>query len=174
MAWTTAQKRLAAMACRAAGIDDDHRKLILRQFDHAHYDAAGKRSTEPSSKSKRLTNADFDQFIAILERSAGGQLKTGNRTYPPTHFQDKADDVLARVRFKAQAIADALVAAGVFDREGVSLAGWISKRVAQGEKDRLAQLDYHELHALITGLTAFAKGRGVPLPGARGGPDHAA
>ncbi|MEZ6193966.1 MAG: hypothetical protein R3C45_22195, partial [Phycisphaerales bacterium] len=100
MAWTNRQKMVAAQVCREAGLDDDHRKLVLRQFRRAMYDADGLACDQPSSRSKRLTNRDFEQFMAIIERSAGGKLKG----YSVTYWQRMADDVLQRMRYRARAI----------------------------------------------------------------------
>lgn len=159
MAWSNKQKAIAATACKRAGVSDEHRRLVLRQFENAMFDAEGRRCDEPTSRSKRLTNADFEQFMAIVERSAGGTVEG----YAHHHWQRKADDYLHRMRHRAERIAQQLEAAGHLAADGKGLAGWISKRITSGTADRLDQLDYHGLLALILGLTSWAHQRGVKL-----------
>ncbi len=155
MAWTNTQKQIAARACQAAGISDEQRRdMILRHFAHAH--AAGGRVT---STAPRLNNTDFEQFMAIVERHAGGKVLHFTEGYWAAH----AADQYARMRRRALQAAAALEAAGKLAPGGVGLAGWISKRVARGDTDRIEALDYHGLLALILGLEAYARQNGVEL-----------
>lgn len=85
MAWTAKQVQLAVMACRQAGIDDAARKLILRQFPHALFNRQGIPVSDPSSTSARLDNADFEDFMAIVEDRAGGKILH----FTPGYFGDK-------------------------------------------------------------------------------------
>lgn len=157
--WTKKQKTTAVIACKAARISDEHRKLILRQFWNAMFDAHGNQSDAPSSTSSRLTNADFECFMAIVERTAGGRLALPSHSYAAGHWQSKADDRCQRMRHLANAIATALDRAGRLDAAG--LFTWIRKYVSQGEDRTVDQLSYHELHSLINGLRAYARRNGV-------------
>jgi hypothetical protein len=154
------------MAWKSLRLPDQYRKLTSRQLPNSMYDADGREADEPSGTSKRLTNSDFETFMAIVERHAGDQVKTATKTYPVHHWLHKADDRLQRMRHYAQQLADALADAGLLDAAGVGLAGWISRRVTDGRTDRLADLEYHELHALINGLRAYARRNGVAVKAA--------
>ncbi len=157
MAWTAKQKALAAQACKAIGLADEHRRLILRQFPAARYDQDGRPAEQPSTRSKRLTNSDFEAFMAIIERQAGGQIVLANQTYEPGHFRAKADDQLHRMRHLAHRLADALESAGLLEpgRQGVRL--WIEKYVTEDGPGTIEALDYVGLHKLINGLRAYSR-----------------
>jgi hypothetical protein len=154
MPWTNKQKSLAVQACRAAGISEEQRvDVILRNFVNAH--SAG----VVTSTSPRLTNHDFESFMAIIERTAGGTILN----YSPGFWDRAAADWLRRMRFKALAIAAALERAGKLAPDGVGLAGWIQKRVTGGIASRLDELEYHGLSALIIGLEAYARQNAVKI-----------
>jgi hypothetical protein len=155
MAWTNTQKQIAARACKAAGISEEQRRdVVLRHFANARDGAGRITSTAP-----KLTNADFEQFMAIVEAQAGGQVLHFTRDYWTRH----AADQWARMRHRAVRIAAELEAAGKLAPGGVGLSGWISKRVSRGEADRVEQLDYHGLLALIVSLQAYARQQGIEL-----------
>ena len=86
MSWTDKQKALAVRACKDAHINTEQRELILRQLGGRA--VVGERST---STSGALTNADFNQFMAIVEQYSGGQIKTrgrgGKLLYRVGHWQ---------------------------------------------------------------------------------------
>src|SRR5439155_5054854 len=156
MAWTNKQKQIAARACQAAHISDEQRRdMILRNFAHAHTPDGRITSTAP-----KLTNQDYEQFMAIVESYAGGQILHFTRDY----WRDHAADQYARMRHRAGAIAAELERAGIFKPDSEGLRGWIFKRVAGGETNQLADLDYQQLLALILGLQAFAAQRAVAIP----------
>lgn len=148
MAWTSTQKQLAVRACRAAGISNEQRvDLILRHFEHAHYQG------RVTSTAPKLTNGDLEAFMAIVERFAGGQLLHFGRDY----WQACGEDGLSRMRGKVARIVTALESAGKLAPEGAGLFGWTKKRVSGGATDRLENLEYHGLMALIVGLEAYAR-----------------
>ena len=154
MAWSNTQKQMAVRACRQAGISEEQRRdVILRHFDNAHC-RGGITSTSP-----KLTNSDFEAFMAIVEVQAGGKVLHFTEGY----WQNAAADHLSRMRGKAVRIAAALESAGKLFPDGVGLAGWIRKRVTGGRTDRVEDLDYHGLLALILGLRAYARQNGVCL-----------
>lgn len=153
MPWSKKQKALAVQSCRAAGIGDEHRKLILRQTPNA----VNKRTGEPSSTSSRLDDRDFEQFMAIVERASGGTIKG----YAPAYWTRSADDYLQRMRCRARRHVCDLVAAGKLADVEQSLRGWIRNRVCKGEHKPLEALDYDELRALICGLQAYARQESV-------------
>jgi hypothetical protein len=158
--WTKLQIKTAAIAARQAGLDDAARYLVLRQIPNAKYDRTGKASHDPSSTSKRLTNLDFEQYMAIVEAHAGGRLKD----FPTGYWRGKAGDELARMRHFALAIGAA------FSRNGVqgwheplkAFETWI-KRSVNPEKDAVEQLNYDELDKLINGLKAVATRRKIKI-----------
>lgn len=155
MGWTNTQKQLAVRACRAARVSDEHRRdVILRHFSNAKL-ADGR----ISSTSPKLSNEDFEQFMAIVESHGGGQVLHFSRGY----WRNKAEDRYGRMRRRAYMIARQLEAAGALRPNGEGLAGWISKRVTRGACDRVEQLDYHGLLSLILGLTSYARQRGVTI-----------
>lgn len=155
MAWTNTQKQIAVRACNAARISEEQRReMILRHFAHAAMPDGRISSTAP-----RLNNEDYEQFMAIVESYAGGQVLHFTRGYWQQHAQDRYQ----RMRCKAMKIAAALETAGFLHADGAGLRGWIEHRVTAGQHDRIEQLDYHGLLALITSLSAYAKQRGVEL-----------
>jgi hypothetical protein len=155
MPWTARQKQIAATAARKVGLDDEARKLILRQFPHAMHQG------RITSTSPRLTNADFEQYMAHVEHWAGGEVDGWKRGY----WAAKAQDVTQRMRRKAQDLALHLHAAGHLGMTpgGLDgLAGFIS-RMTDHAKLGLAELDYRELYNVIEGLKALARRRGVRI-----------
>lgn len=158
MAWTNTQKQIAARACQAARISQEQRRdVILRNFAHAKLPDGQISSTAP-----RLTNRDFEQFMAIVEGYAGGQVLHYSRGY----WADCAADQWRRMRRLVMAIAAELEQLGLLAPDGKGLAGWIEKRVTRGATDQLDALDYHGLMALILGLKGYARQRGVELSAA--------
>ena len=155
MAWTNDQKQIAVRACKATAIGEEHRRLILQQFEHAKY---GGRVT---STAPRLTNNDFAAFMAIVEAAAGGQVLHFSRGY----WDDAASDRLSRMRGKATRCAEELVKAGLLAGNGVGLAGWISKRVSGGTADSVESLDYHGLLALLLGFESYGRQNGLAMQG---------
>jgi len=163
--WTDSQKALAARACSAAGISDEHRKLILRQFPRSLFDRNGKAAPDPSSTSMKLNQSDFEHFMAIVERASGGRVlikdRDGQFLYGPGHWAAKAADETQRQRELVTRIYDTLVLEDLLEGGGVGLAGWIRERVTGGRTDLLEELELHEIGNLIEGLKAFAKRHGI-------------
>lgn len=120
-----------------------------------------------TSTSPRLTDKDFEQFMAFIESWCGGAIAGWDRGY----WARKSGDALARMRWLAQRIANTLELSPraddpskrLLEPDGVGLAGWISARVARGRTDRLDDLLYPELRALIDGLKDYADRHGVVL-----------
>jgi hypothetical protein len=154
MAWTNTQKQLAVRACRAAGISEEQRvDMILRNFDHA------KHGGEITSTAPKLNNQDYEAFMAIVERFAGGKILH----FTPSYWQEHAADGLSRMRGKALKLAETLELHGKLQPAGAGLAGWIEKRVSGGATRKIEQLEYHGLLALILGLQAYARQNAVPI-----------
>jgi hypothetical protein len=148
MPWTSKQKQLAVRACRAAGLNEEQRRdMILRSFDHAHYKG------EITSTSPKLTPADFEAFMCIVERFAGGKILHFTENF----WRDAAGGSLRRMRHRVRLIAAELERAGKLAPNGIGLGGWIEKRVSQGTTRSAEDLDYHGLMALIVGLEAYAR-----------------
>lgn len=162
MAWTDTQKQIAVRACRAAGLDDGQRKLILRQFSRAFFDEQGRHVDEPTSKSMKLTNADFEQFMALVERWAGGQIRLpGGKAYSRDYWASKADDRAQRPRDLVRRIALVLEQNGLLAPHGQGLSGWIQEQITDGVSADLDSLSPDQLHALINGLRAYARRHGL-------------
>jgi len=152
MAWTSKQKQLAVRACKAAGISEDQRvDLILRNFPHAHHGG------DITSTSPQLTNQDFAAFMAIVENFAGGKVLHFTAGY----WKKASGDELQRMRFRVSRIAAALEAAGKLAPCGAGLAGWIARRISNGATDRVDQLDFPALQALIIQLESYARQNAV-------------
>jgi hypothetical protein len=152
MPWTSKQKQIAVQACRAAGITEDQRRdLILRNFANAHHQG------DITSTAPKLTSNDFEAFMAIVERYAGGKVMH----FTTGFWSVQAADRLKRMRHKAIDLAALLESHGKLAAGGVGLAGWISKRVSAGTASRVEELEYHGLAALIIGLEAYARQNGI-------------
>ncbi len=160
MAWTPEQIKVAAIAARSAGLDDAGRYLILRQLPNSKFDRTGKCMTTPSSRSKRLTNIDFEQYMATCEAHAGGQLKG----YPMGLWRGKASGELVRMRYLVNSYAEAFQKHGVqgWNEPLKAFETWIKDRV-NDQKDAVDQLNYDELHVLINGLRAVATRRKIKV-----------
>ncbi len=155
MPWTDKQKSLAVRACHAAGISEDQRiDLILRNFPRAHHRG------DITSTSPRLASGDFAAFMGIVERFAGGKVLH----FAAGYWQRASADRLQRMRYRVNRIAAALEAAGKLQPNGVGLAGWIEKRVSGGITDRLDDLEFPAMQALLMGLEAYARQCSVRLP----------
>jgi hypothetical protein len=154
MAWTKTQKQLAVRACREAGISEEQRvDMILRNFTNAHHGG------DITSTSPKLSNTDYEAFMAIVENYAGGKVLHFTEGYWRKH----AGDGLGRMRCKALALAAELERHGKLLPDGVGLCGWINKRVSGGQFNRVEELDYHGLLALILGLQSYARQQLVQL-----------
>ncbi len=138
--------------------------MILSGFDQAVQDG------RITSTSRRLSHADFAEAMATVEKMSGGQITIKGKAgpagqaggYKPGYWQAAADDNLQRMRRKAHYQNAALERAGVMKPDGEGLRGWIRARIAREHRtDQLSALDYHELHALINSLRAFAKRHNV-------------
>jgi len=155
MPWTNTQKQIAVRACKAAQVSDEQRRdMILRHFAHAKMPDGRISSTSP-----RLTNEDFEQFMAIVEAHGGDKVLHFSRDY----FKTKAEDHYHRMRRRAYMIAQQLEAAGLLHPNGAGLSGWINKRLTHGQCERVEELDYHGLLALILSLSAYAHQNGVEI-----------
>jgi len=151
MAWTNQQKQIAARACAAAGIHDEHRLLLLRQLPHSVHHG------RVTSTSPALTNADFEQFMARVEHIAGGKVLHFSQGY----WQDKAGDETQRMRHAAQDMERALREAGLLGPGGI--ASWID-RATGGRTENLAAMTFREMHNLINGMREFGRRHGLFLP----------
>ncbi len=96
MAWTPKQIRTAAIAARNAGWNDQQRMMVLSSF--------GGRAVSQgrlSSKSPRLNQDDYEQYMALAEAQAGGMLPGFTLGY----WRAKAGDVIQRQRHVIQKLA---------------------------------------------------------------------
>jgi hypothetical protein len=160
MPWTKTQIQIAARACRDGGIADEHRKLILRQLPHALFDRSGGASKAPSSTSAKLTNSDFERFMATVEDYCGGQVKIPGRgrvyLYVRGHWSVRSSDPSRRLRHKAGELVRRLEADGRLEPRGVGVRGWIRKYISP-DASGIDDLVCDQLHALIHGLTAYCR-----------------
>lgn len=88
-------------------------------------------------------------------------------TFSPGYWAKKAADDLQRIRSLVRRYDVELAAQVPSLWKAGSLAGWIYARVARGQTDKLEDLGYAELHALIQGLRSFARQHGVFLDAPR-------
>jgi len=135
-------------ACKHAGISEEQRvDVLLRQFDRSRYRG------DITSTSPRLNQADFEAFMAIVERmSPGGRIMRFMKGY----WDAKAGDWLQRMRHRVLRIAGALERAGILAGDGAGLSGWILHRVTNERTGKLEELNFHELQALMFGVASFA------------------
>lgn len=159
MPWTAKQKQLFARAAEAAGLAEGQRHMVLSAFPRAHHKG------RVTSTAPKLTNADFEQAMAGLERWTGGRVKVAGRDgrllYEPGHWQARAHDHTQRMRWLAQRIANTLESEGLLEPDGAGLSGWIAKRITPDGRDRLDQLTQAELYNLIEGLKQYGSRNGL-------------
>ena len=113
-----------------------------------------------TSTSPKLTNQDYAEFMAVVERSAGGTVLHFTARY---WQQQAADHLQERMRFTPAAWRRAGNRGQAGGRSSDGLAGWIERRVSGGETSKLEDLDFHGLTALILGLQAYARQQGVAI-----------
>jgi hypothetical protein len=128
--------------------------MILRHFENAKLPDGS-----ISSTASKLSNEDFEQFMSVVEDYAGGQVLHFSRGYWRQHAADRYQ----RMRTRIESIAGQLEAHGALHADGAGLRGWIEKRVTRGRTNRITELSYHELLALMLSLSAYARSRGVRL-----------
>lgn len=141
--WTHKQKRLHIMACRDAGIGDEHRRLLLRQLG-----AAAIVDGEATSTSPRLTDADFDKFMSCVESCApGGRVLDFQAGHWAGRF---AQGGYSRAMHQALRMQRSLADAGV------QAEGAIAKAIGR-EFETMHHLDYHELVKALNAMRTIAK-----------------
>lgn len=145
MAWTNQQKKVAAMAARAAKLSDEHRRLILQQLPRAIHGG------RPTSTSPRLSNGDFEIYMSQIEHFAGGQILG----YDRNHWHRMVTSQLDRTRHRIREMAEPIVEAGHLNMEG------FIRRMTGGDKNELEQLDAAEIYKVIEGIKGIAKRLGV-------------
>jgi hypothetical protein len=92
MGWKPKQLKAAGAAAYAAGFERDHVDMILRQFENrAIFEG------KLTRKSPDLNDSDFEVYMGICERAAGGKLGKFDRG----RFSDTAERELHRIRFVA-------------------------------------------------------------------------
>lgn len=156
MAWTKTQKQIFARACNAAGIADEHRRLILGQCDGRAVHGGRVTSTSP-----RLTQSDFEHCMAVVERTAGGQIPkrrgSDDAWYKAGYWQQQAEIGDAkRMRHIAREIHRQLVMR-CSSWTDASLRGWISDRITHGEHADLDRLTLKQATDLVQGLRVWAR-----------------
>ncbi|RMH42241.1 MAG: hypothetical protein D6688_10405 [Alphaproteobacteria bacterium] len=112
MPWKPKQVRLAAIAARHAGWNDQQRRMVLSSLGGRA--VHGGRLT---SRSPRLNQDDFEQYMATAEAAAGGVLPGWRMGY----WHDKARSVIQKQRHRIMELADRLQISepylnGVIDR----------------------------------------------------------
>ncbi|MEM6257999.1 MAG: hypothetical protein AAGI37_06760 [Planctomycetota bacterium] len=148
MSWTNPQKKLMAMACRSAGIDDNRRHLLLYQLGGRAIVNGCATSTSP-----KLTNADFEKLMYLIEGYApGGQVMN----HKPGHFEQKfIDGPYGRLYHRANKLSNTL------QDSGVSPMGYVKKAVGRDFNGSLHNLDQDELKNAIDAMTAVIKRKGL-------------
>jgi len=157
MPWTDTQKQIAVRAARAAGLSDENRKLVLLQLPNSKFDRHGKPTGEASSTSARLNQSDFEQFMAYVERWAGGRVLD----YDAGYWACSAGDGLARFRHRITRLVNTLELEGHLEKDGVGLRGWIDQRVKDGAGVKYEDLSYTQLRDLHLGLLNYGRRHGL-------------
>jgi hypothetical protein len=96
MPWTKPQIRAAAIAARHAGWNEQQRGMALSSLGNRA--VHGGRAT---SKSPRLNQDDYEQYMATAEASAGGTLPG----FTPGYWYAKATDIIQRQRHAIRKLA---------------------------------------------------------------------
>lgn len=161
MSWSDKQKAIAVRACKAAHIGQEHRELILRQLGGRAIVGDRATSTAPD-----LTNADFNQFMAVVEHYSGGQIKTrgrgGKLLYRTGHWQRRQDDnPRLQLVYVARRIAGSLLAEGIAAER---IIGTATQAIGQqlNELD-FDPLDVGQVRKIIHALRAVAQREGITL-----------
>ncbi|MEO0476631.1 MAG: hypothetical protein AAF085_11785 [Planctomycetota bacterium] len=145
--WSTKQIKLSHSACRAAGIDDNSRHLLL-------YQLGGKAIVDgcATSTSPKLGHADFEKFMSMIEDLSGGQVLSFARGYWEDKFcNGKYGRLLHRARQLSYQLQDA----------GDAPMKYVGKAVGRDFSDQLFNLDEVELHKAIDAMTAVIKRKGA-------------
>jgi|GEM_PF-1811393 len=164
MPWSKKQKQIAGMACGQAGVDNDARKLILRQFRNAFFNVQGMPVSDPTSTSSKLENKDFERFMAILEDRAGGRILH----FTPNYFQEKAgtrsDSVNERMAWKIRELYRTYESqkAGGLEGHGIYGLDGLVSRFSSHRTRELDELTPKEAWNLIEMLKALVDRRGEP------------
>ena len=157
MSWSDQQKQIAARAAAAAGMDDDARKFVLRQFPNSLFDRKGQATGTPSSTSSRLNQGDFEHYMAIVERGCPNETVL---TFPRGYWMRKAADDRHRLFYIVGQLDEQLAQTISTWKVGTSLAAWIRERVPPNDTDELKNLNSTQLHQLINGLRAYLRRHG--------------
>jgi len=159
MPWSKKQRMKAAHAAKVAGIEAEHRKLILMQYGNRAIVDGKVTSTSP-----KLTQSDFDHFMQLCESMSGGKAPGFDRG----HFQNSQANDMKRLRHVTIRIANTLALTDRPDGDGrllepdnAGLRGWIKERVTRGRTDDIEDLTYAELQVLINGLSAYGRRNGI-------------
>ncbi|MEM6392357.1 MAG: hypothetical protein AAF797_06250 [Planctomycetota bacterium] len=156
MSWSSKQIKLAQMACKGAGIEDEHRRLLLGQFDGRAMVNGRATSTSP-----HLRNADFEQFMASVEAvSKNQQLQVrdprGRFVYGMCHWQQAAEDgAPKRLRYIINGLLSRIQDAEL----GLPIPS--PSTVTNGRTQELKHLTTPELEKLRSALYAMAKRHGL-------------
>jgi len=153
--WKKRQKALFVQACAAIGWDEEQRHLVLSAFPNAY---CGK--DHPSSTSKKLTQSEFEQAMAVVEQSTKDKrIVLKRKSYATLYWTRAADKDTSRMDRLVDNLVDSLIRGlGSFD-----LGDFIRDRMTGGKKSRLADLSYSEKHKLIEGLKGCAHSYHVRL-----------
>lgn len=166
MAWTDKQKQIAVRACRQAGLDDAARMMLLRQIRNAMFTSAGVPANDPSSTSSKLTNADFERFMAIVEDRAGGRVLNFSQNYWQEKAGSRSDNVNERMAWKIKELYRVYESqqAGGLEGHGIyGLEGLVS-RFSSHRTRELDELTPKEAWNLIEMLKIVVSRRGEPAP----------
>lgn len=163
MAWQPKQKGMFVRACKAVGINDEQRKMILSQCNQRAIHKGRITSTSP-----KLTQADYDHCMSVVEGVGNGQIKVrdgrdGKLLYKPGYFAQTDEAQCRRLRFIAMHIARHLFVGNEKQCRN-DLDEWIDSSVRGGRCMKLEQLTLKQLQDLCNGLKASAKRNHVMIP----------
>lgn len=161
MPWSNVQKAHFVRACTAVGINDGQRRMILGQCEQRAVYKGRQTSTSP-----KLTQADYEHCMAVVERMGGGQIqirdKSGRLVYSQGRFDNQDEGHARRLRHIARQLAGRIFAGDDQDHLH-QLDSWIDSRVKGGKCRKLDDLTVDQLQDLLHGLKAFARRNHINL-----------
>jgi len=171
MAWSSAQKSLAARACLRRMDGDaeaarEYRERILSQ--RAWFGNRAVHQGRVTSTSPRLNHQDFERFMAVLEEDLGGVIPIGGKDgdgFAPDYWGKRSGDPDRMLRWKVQQAAKALERTPGRDGQpllapgGAGLAGWI-ERTTGGRTACVDELTRIELGNVFEGLKSYGQRHG--------------
>ncbi len=158
MPWTKPQRMTAGKAARDAGLNDEQRAMILRRFGNRAVHGGRITSTSP-----KLTNDDFEEYMATVESMAGGALPGPGGRVTPGKCDAKSRREIARQAHKIKRMANSLLLTGHLhaDEQGQPVLDAVIDRATAGQCNQLNQLTRSQASKVIDALRAIGRRHGI-------------